>query len=237
MTTPSIRRTTTIAGAVGTVTATLFVVLGLIAHHARAGTAFDHTVLNDLIAHRTPTLTTVATAITTVFDPMGTLLLALASAVALWIRLRSLHSALLVPATLVVATTISTVTKHVVGAHRPPAAVQLITETDPSFPSGHVTGTVALFGAVAVVVGYHRGPLTRIVLIAVTALAGVTVAATRLYLGVHWTTDVLGGGALATTVVMIALVTYVRTFGPSSPPLDDAPTTVLAAPSAHRSQY
>ncbi|WP_066905751.1 phosphatase PAP2 family protein [Millisia brevis] len=234
MTTPSIRRTTTIAETVGAVTATLFVVLGLISHHARAGTAFDHTVLTDLIAHRTPALTTVATAITTVFDPMGTLLLALASAIALWIWLRSVQSALLVPATLVVATTISTFTKHLVGAHRPPAAVQLITETDPSFPSGHVTGTVALFGAVAVVVGYHRGRLTRIVLIAVTVIAGVTVAATRLYLGVHWTTDVLGGGALATTVVMIALIAYLRAFGPPTAPYDDAPTTVLAAQSTLR---
>lgn len=203
------RRATMVAGVLACLAATAFVILAAQAYRDRSGTAFDHTVLNTLIAHRTPPLTTLAVAITTLFDPVDTGVLALLSTIFLWLWLRSVRSAILVPITLAAAATVSTVTKYVVGAHRPPAAVRLVSETDPSFPSGHVTGTVALLGTVAVVVGYHRGRLVRIALIAITVAVGVLVSSTRLYLGVHWVIDVIGGFALGSTAVLIALVMYI----------------------------
>lgn len=189
---------------------TLFAVLGVLAHQVRSGTALDHAVLDAMVTHRSPGLTAWALTITTVFSPVGTGVLAMATAALLWWRLGSPRPPLLVLATLAGAGVASTLTKLFVGAHRPPAAVQLISETDHSYPSGHVTGTVALLGALAVVVGHRTGPVARAALGTATVLAAVAVGCTRLYLGVHWASDVLGGLLLGAAAAVLAHLAFRR---------------------------
>jgi undecaprenyl-diphosphatase len=109
-------------------------------------------------------------------------------------------------ATLAVATGVSTVTKEIVGAQRPPGAVQLLREVDPSFPSGHVTGSLALLGIVGVVLSRGRRRVIRFALASAVAVATVAVALTRLYLGVHWLTDVGGGLLLGGAAVLVGSV-------------------------------
>ena len=103
---------------------------------------------------------------------------------------------------------ISTATNAIVGAHRPPQNLHLVLETDPSFPSGHVTGTLALLGALAAVTGHHVRSAAKAALIAVAVAGTAAVALTRAYLGVHWVTDILGGLFLGATATMIADVAY-----------------------------
>lgn len=194
----------------------LFVALGLVAHHALSGTAVDHIVLDALITDRSPALTAWALTITTVFSPVGTGSLAVLAAVVLWWRLGTARPALLVVATLASAAAASTLTKVVVGARRPPPVVQLIAETDHSFPSGHVTGTVALLGALTVAVGHHAGRTARAVMAAAAALAAVAVGFTRLYLGVHWASDVVGGLLLGAAAVVLAYLAAPRMMEPAS---------------------
>lgn len=188
----------------------MFAGLGLLAHHAQAGTAFDHRVLAVMVAHRSATLTACAVVVTNVGSPVGVAVLAVALAALAWRLLRSPWPALLIVATPGAAAAISTATKVIAGAHRPPAALQLVTETDFSFPSGHVTATVALLGTLTAVVGQHAGWAARFALIASTALAAAAVGLTRLYLGVHWATDVLGGLLLGAAAALIAHGLYRR---------------------------
>lgn len=88
------------------------------------------------------------------------------------------------------ATGVSTVTKALVGAQRPPLVTQLLLEIDHSYPSGHVTGIVA------VVVARGRSRAVGVGLGIGVASIALTVALTPLYLGVHWLTDVVGGSLL-----------------------------------------
>lgn len=179
-----------------------FVGLAVVAHRARHGTAVDHAVLGWMIDHRRGWLTTVAIVITNAGSPVAVGLLAAAAAALLWWRRRSPMSAVVVVATLAVATGVSTVTKVIVGAQRPPGAVQLLREVDPSFPSGHVTGTLALVGIGAVVLSRRRGRVIRVALASGVAVATAAVALSRLYLGVHWLTDVGGGLLLGGAAVL-----------------------------------
>jgi undecaprenyl-diphosphatase len=78
----------------------------------------------------------------------------------------------------------------------------LLLEVDPSYPSGHVTGTLALVGIVAVVIGRGRSPAIRAALAVAVVAATALVALTRLYLGVHWLTDVAGGSLLGGAAVL-----------------------------------
>lgn len=178
-----------------------FIGVGFVAHTAHAGSAVDHHVLDWIVARRNPGLTGLATFITDLGSPAAIVLIAVAAAVLIWLRTRAVRPALVVVATVGAASVVSTVGKWVAGSHRPPAAVQLLTETDHSFPSGHVTGTAALLGILAVVAG-ARGGHTVLLLVA-AVVATLIVAATRLYLGVHWLTDVSGGFLLGSAAVLL----------------------------------
>ncbi len=217
------------AAALTAVLLTVFAALGLLAHHVVAGSAFDHGVLEAMVAHRSATLTSWAVVVTNLGSPVGVAVLAVAVAALAWRALRSPWPALLFIATPVAAAAISTTTKVIAGAHRPPAALQLVTETDPAFPSGHVTATVALLATLTVVVGHHTGRVARVALIAVTSLAAAAVGLTRLYLGVHWATDVLGGLLLGAAAALIAHLLYQRILRRDGACSPDHPTSVAAA--------
>jgi membrane-associated phospholipid phosphatase len=187
-----------------------FAGLGVVAHGAKHGTALDHDVLGWMVDHRQTWLTAITIAITNAGSPVAMGVLAVIVAAVLWWRRRSLIPGLVVVSTLAVAAGLSTLAKDVVGAQRPSRATQLVLEIDPSFPSGHVTGTLALTGIVAVILGLGRSVGTRVALVAAVVVLTTVVALTRLYLGVHWLTDIGGGillGAAAVLVGALALRT------------------------------
>lgn len=62
-----------------------------------------------------------------------------------------------------------------------------------SFPSGHATVAVGFYGALALILAYHlRGPARWAVVLLGTAVV-LLIGFSRLYLGVHYPTDVLAG--------------------------------------------
>jgi undecaprenyl-diphosphatase len=72
-----------------------------------------------------------------------------------------------------------------------------------SFPSGHVTGIAALLGIIAVCAGIGRSRTTRAFLAGSVVLAVPVVAVTRIYIGAHYLSDVIGGAVLAALFVTL----------------------------------
>lgn len=62
-----------------------------------------------------------------------------------------------------------------------------------SFPSGHATMAAVTFGILAVLVSHSMSRWSRSLVYAACGLIIITISYSRVYLGVHWTTDVLGG--------------------------------------------
>lgn len=93
------------------------------------------------------------------------------------------------------ASVIVNVSKVVIDRARPDIH-RLTTVSSPSFPSGHSAQAAAVFAAVALVLGRGRSPRVRALLAGVAAGVAVSVAASRVLLGVHWFTDVLAGLAV-----------------------------------------
>jgi undecaprenyl-diphosphatase len=94
------------------------------------------------------------------------------------------------------AEAISWVDKLLVHRPRPPVA-HLETVTSSSFPSGHATTTTAFY--LALLIGLAAGARSRALiwlLALATALLILGVAASRVYLGVHYPSDVIGGALL-----------------------------------------
>ncbi len=187
------------------VVSALFVVVAVQVAETGWTTGADATTLRWFVEHRNGTATACARAITDLGSPVGVVALAVIVSGALTWRRRSAVPAVFVLGAVGFAAGASTLTKYVVARERPPAVLHLTAESDFSFPSGHTTGTTALVGTVLVVLVLTRPGYARTAVASVCA-AGIvaTVAATRLYLGVHWLTDVVGGAVLGTAVTLVA---------------------------------
>jgi undecaprenyl-diphosphatase len=80
---------------------------------------------------------------------------------------------------------------------------------DFSFPSGHVVGYVSLYGFLFFLtyVLFKRSPWRTAALWLLGLLVGL-VGVSRVYLGHHWASDVLGGYALGTAYLLILIEAY-----------------------------
>lgn len=78
-----------------------------------------------------------------------------------------------------------------------------------SFPSGHSMAAASLYLTLAFVASRSRRLRAhRAVLLTGASVLATSVGATRVYLGVHWPTDVLGGLALGTAWACVAEAVY-----------------------------
>jgi membrane-associated phospholipid phosphatase len=98
---------------------------------------------------------------------------------------------------------------------RPPAVDWAAVGTDYSFPSGHATTTALAAGLLAWSALRSDAPrrAVQVSLIACGCWA-LAVGATRVYLGVHWPTDVLGGWLLGAAWLALTLPLLSRLAGP-----------------------
>jgi membrane-associated phospholipid phosphatase len=214
------------AGVVTVMLALSLAALGVFRWHARSGTAADQHVLEWMIAHHRAGFTVVAVAVTRAGSPTVVAVIALLLAGLLWWSTRSLARAVLLAGPVLAAGAASTTLKVLVAAQRPPHAAHLVTETGHAFPSGHVVGTLTLLGMAAIMVGTQtqRRVLRIVMALAVAAIVSV-IAVTRLYLGVHWLTDVIGGFLLGSLTIMIGYGALAR-----MPPIAHRPTVSRRLP-------
>jgi membrane-associated phospholipid phosphatase len=102
---------------------------------------------------------------------------------------------------------VTNLTKLLVDRDRP-AIHQLTGFSGSSFPSGHSATAAATFAAVALLIGRGRSQRTKAFLAAGAAFIAVSVATTRVLLGVHWFTDVLAGLALGWAWFAISSIAF-----------------------------
>jgi membrane-associated phospholipid phosphatase len=127
----------------------------------------------------------------------GAVLLAVARrwSLAGWLVVLALVESVLAPAA-----------KLVVARPRPHWDDPIITAGSTSFPSGHAAAAAtAAVAALLVAHAMGRGPVTRLVLPALALVAAGAVGASRVFLGVHYASDVVGGWLLGT---VLALLTF-----------------------------
>ncbi len=164
----------------------------------------DTAVWSNFIESRSPAMNTFMTGASWLFDPKRAIVLALLVAAAVWWFIKKVMNALYILCSVVFSAANSFIIKHLYERPRPEEALRLITEDGYSFPSGHATAVTALFVSLVLVLTTTRvGRRLRYLLWAAALTLIVFICVTRLYLGVHWVTDVIGGFGVGLGASMI----------------------------------
>lgn len=95
--------------------------------------------------------------------------------------------------------------KYFVARHRPDF-IQAVSEASPSFPSGHATGSMALFGFLAYALARDMpDPRNRFELVFWTAMLILAIDFSRIFLSVHYLSDVAAGGFVGAFWLLVGL--------------------------------
>jgi membrane-associated phospholipid phosphatase len=171
----------------------------------------DAWVAGELHANVVPSATSALSAVTTLGSTAVLALVAAAASTYLLGRGRHRDAALPVVA-VVGAQLLTWILKALFERPRPSFQDPVATAGWFSFPSGHALSSIALYGAIAYLVVRSLHPAhARLAVLGGTALLVAAIGFSRLYLGVHYLTDVLAGysAGLAWLLLAVGLV-YAR---------------------------
>jgi membrane-associated phospholipid phosphatase len=132
--------------------------------------------------------------------------------------------------TIVLASIANTTLKVAIARERPDLLEPLVVEHGFSFPSGHSALGMVAYGILAVLVSRSRlpAPWRAVIIVALGALVAL-IGISRIWLGVHYPTDVIAGW-VAGGVIVLAYAALTRRVSP-----EPAAGAVDADPAAQRS--
>jgi membrane-associated phospholipid phosphatase len=159
-----------------------------------------------LVSGRTTAQTGLALTLNNLFSPVGNVIMLLLSCLVLMFAFRKALAALAFGSLVSVGWLSSELGKLTVTRLRPPAAAThaLIVEAgNDSFPSGHTA--FAASAAWAIVLVLARTRTQRLITAIGGALLAVAVGFSRLYLGVHYPSDVIGSLLISTAGILLWL--------------------------------
>jgi FMN phosphatase YigB (HAD superfamily)/membrane-associated phospholipid phosphatase len=174
----------------------VFFGLALLAHPSMPG-GLDARVNALVAAHRSAALTTFFTGYTGLGRWL-VLAVATAAVLAALVRRARRRDALFLLIAMTVSPLLNLALKHLFERARPPAESAVLSVTGYAFPSGHAMSSATFALALAVIAWPTRWRWPAAALAATFALL---MGLSRVYLGVHWLTDVLAGWVFAVAVV------------------------------------
>jgi membrane-associated phospholipid phosphatase len=199
--------------AAGAVVLALVAVVAVAAAVVGFGPALaDRAVLGEAIELRSGPLTGVVVVVTYAGSTIA--MGVLAALATLWLLRRSrTPDAVYVVAVAVGAALLFNGLKRLLDRPRPPVVDQVIGAGNASLPSGHATMSIAVVGSLVVLAWSRRRTAGRIAMLSGALVWVVAIGLTRIYLGVHWFSDVIAGwlvGGAWLAVCTVALLAVRR---------------------------
>lgn len=121
----------------------------------------------------------------------------------LLIAIKDKKTGLQIGANLIIITILNKILKFILQRPRP-IEFKIINETGYSFPSGHSMISMAFYGyLIYLIYKYVKNKYIKWISIVVLSLLICTIGISRIYLGVHYTSDVLGGFLISISYLVI----------------------------------
>lgn len=152
---------------------------------------FDKTILLWIHSFANPTLDGIMHFITRLNDPSTVIVIASVTlGILLWRRYYSEAQIFIIDC--LGGVVLSYGLKSVFGKVRPDLWQSAIEDLSYSYPSGHALGSTVLYGFIAYLIATRYPQFSLLIYGVVICLIGA-IGFSRLYLGVHWPTDIIGG--------------------------------------------
>jgi undecaprenyl-diphosphatase len=169
---------------------------------------FDAQIHDWAVTERSPLATKIFVAATMIGSPVALGVLVAIVAVVLLVRHRY-GWAIYLAGTTGIGSLMLIELKRYFARARPDVAEALRRASGYSFPSGHAMGSAIVFGALGyLALRTRRTWRAKAAALAAAMTLVVTIAVSRVYLGVHWISDVGAGVIIGALWVMIATVAY-----------------------------
>ena len=164
-----------------------------------------------VVGLRTPTVTSLMVALAKFGNPFFFSILSICLTIILIMK-RNFYDAALLLAALIIAVVSLTILKNVFQITRPDSVIYSVEGW--SFPSGHATVATTFFFLVAYIFFGRMKTLQGKTFLVVGSVFGTLVVSfSRLYLGAHWTLDILAGMALGLLSVSFTVLMFSLFFG------------------------
>jgi undecaprenyl-diphosphatase len=169
---------------------------------------WDHGVSLAVQRYRSPVLDVLAEAISLGGD--AALLVGVGALAVVVLRLQNRRVAARFVVAALLLLPLNVALKAWVGRPRPAGDVQVLMPVNGlSFPSGHSMSSSLVFGLLAFLVWVHTpDPRRRLRSTAVLGLMPVFVGLSRIYLGAHWLSDVIGGWTVGLFLLLVLVELY-----------------------------
>ena len=173
------------------------------------GGALDREIYEEFYAGHRPALAAIAGVVSTLGQPP--VLITLGTIVALWLLWRGrLRLGAAILAVILIGRGLGEVQKYEIARVRPAIEPHLVVVKTSSFPSGHATS--AMIVCLTLALAPAGGTRWRRAAAALAILLALAIGTSRVMLGVHWPSDVIGGWAFGALWVLLTLPLAERLF-------------------------
>ena len=179
----------------------------LIGFLALAEDVFNKEIMNgDIIVYKmvsTFLISDFATPVAKFITNFGGVIFLILTAIVLTILIKNKKIGLAILLNLTIITILNQLLKRILQRPRP-TEYRIIEETGYSFPSGHSMVSMAFYGyLIYLIYKYVKNKYIKWISIALLSILIGTIGISRIYLGVHYTSDVLGGFLISVSYLII----------------------------------
>ena len=185
----------------------LVLFIALIGFLALAEDVFNKEIMNgDIIGYKiisTFLISDFATPIAKFITKFGGAIFLITLTVILFILIKNKKIGLSIFSNLVIITGLNQLLKRILQRPRP-TEFRIIEETGYSFPSGHSMVSMAFYGyLIYLIYKYVKNKYVKWISIVLLGILICSIGVSRIYLGVHYTSDVLGGFLLSISYLIL----------------------------------
>ncbi|MBR2786118.1 MAG: phosphatase PAP2 family protein [Clostridia bacterium] len=140
------------------------------------------------------------------FTFLGSTIFIIGACLAILIFMKNKKKAVVIVGSVAISTVVNQAIKHIFRRERP-SVLKLVEEKSFSFPSGHTMASTTLYGVlIYFVMKSNMKKGVKITLSVILGLLPICVAVSRIYLGAHYASDVIGGAIISTALLLVETV-------------------------------